>query len=63
VQILHEIRWGGPPLLENVQTIHKGGTTVSLPCLVMLQRVSRSNKGHHIWEKFDTNVEVKLNLL
>jgi hypothetical protein len=34
-------------------------TTVSLPCLVMLQRVSRSYKGHQISEKFDTNEEVK----
>ena len=34
-------------------------TTVSLPCLVMLQRVSRSYKGHQISEKFDTNKEVK----
>ena len=37
----------------------EGGTTVSLPCLVMLQRVSRSYKGHQISEKFDTNEEVK----
>jgi hypothetical protein len=29
---------------------------------VMLQRVSRSYKGHQISEKFDTNEEVKLNL-
>ena len=34
-------------------------TTVSLPCLVMLQRESRSFKGHQISEKFDTNEEVK----
>jgi hypothetical protein len=34
-------------------------TNVSLPCLVMLQRVSRSYKGHQISEKFDTNEEVK----
>ena len=34
-------------------------TTVLLPCLVMLQRVSRSYKGHQISEKFDTNEEVK----
>ena len=34
-------------------------TTVSLSCLVMLQRVSRSYKGHQISEKFDTNEEVK----
>ena len=35
------------------------GTTVLLPCLVMLQRVSRSYKGHQISEKIDTNEEVK----
>ena len=33
-------------------------TTVLLLCLVMLQRVSRSYKGHQISEKFDTNEEV-----
>ena len=44
------------------QTSWKPDTTVSLPCLVMLQRVSRSYKGHQISEKFDTNEEVKLNL-
>ena len=42
---------------------HTQGTTVLLPCLVMLQRVSRSYKGHQISEKFDTNEEVKWNLL
>ena len=34
-------------------------TTVLLPCLVLLQRVSRSYKGNQISEKFDTNEEVK----
>ena len=35
------------------------GTTVLLPRLVMLQRVSRSYKGQQISEKFYTNEEVK----
>ena len=36
-------------------TKYLGNTTVSLPGLVMLQRVSKSYKGHQISEKFDTN--------
>ena len=36
-----------------------GCTTVLLPCLMMLQRVSRSYKGHQISEKYNTNEEVK----
>ena len=39
--------------------LSRSGTTVLLPCLVMLQRVSRSYKGHQISKKFDTNEEVK----
>ena len=39
------------------------GTTVLLPCLVMLQRVSQTYKGHQISEKFDSNEEGKWNLL
>ena len=38
-------------------------TTVLLPCLLMLQRVSIIYKGHHISEKCDTNVKNKQNLL
>ena len=40
-------------------TVAMAITTVLLPCLVMLQRVSRSYKGNQISEKFDTNEEVK----
>ena len=34
-------------------------TTVWVPCLVMLQRVSRSYKGNQILEKCDCNEEAK----
>ena len=38
------------------------GTTVLLPCLAMLQRVSKSYKGHQISEKFNTNEEVNISV-
>ena len=45
--------------LDGVGSFDNRPTTVLLPCLMMLQRVSRSNKGHLISEKFDTNENVK----
>ena len=42
----------------------RGGDTIFLlPCLVMLQRVSRNYKGRHISENFYTNIEDILKLL
>ena len=38
-------------------------TTVLMPCLAMLQRVRIDYKGHQISEEFDTNEEVKWNLI
>ena len=53
---LHFVNNGGGGGLS--VDVDKGDTTVSLPCLVMLQGVS-----HQISEKFDTNEEVEWNLL
>ena len=44
-------------------TLHSNYTSALLPCLVLLQSVNRGYKGRQFSEKFDTNEEVRWNLL
>ena len=58
-EILENQVYFGDAKKGHKEVVDNVDTTVLLPCLVMLQRVSRSYKGHQISEKFDTNEEVK----